>query len=215
MYHFTHALVRRPGPNFAEGLSSAALGPPDYEQALRQHEAYCAALRRAGLELIVLEADPRFPDGCFVEDVAVVTDHTAVITRPGAPSRRGEQHAVAEVLAAFRQIARIEPPGTLEGGDVLQVGDTFFIGLSGRTNEHGARQLAEILEGEGYRTRLVPVQGVLHLKTGLTALDADHFLGTPWFARQLSGHDVFALPENEAYAANCLPVNGHVLLPEG
>ncbi len=215
MFHFTHALVRRPGPNFAEGLTTAALGRPDHDLALQQHEAYCDALRRAGLEVIVLDADARYPDGCFVEDVAVITERTAVITRPGAPSRRGEAEAIIEVLSAFRQIAHIEPPGTLEGGDVLQVGHTFFIGLSGRTNEHGARQLAEILEGEGYTVQLVPVQGVLHLKTGLTALDTAHFLGTDWFARQLKGFAVFPLPAEEAYAANCLPVNDCILLPRG
>ncbi len=215
MFRFTHALVRKPAPTFAQGLTTAQLGPPDYARALAQHEAYCEALRTAGLELIALEPDPAFPDSCFVEDTAVLTEHTAIIARPGAPSRQGEEAAIEQVLSAFRQIRRIHPPGTLDGGDVLQVGRTFFIGLSKRTNAHGAQQLARILESEGYRVRMVPVEGVLHLKTGLTALDERHFVGNAYFARTLTELDIFALPQSEAYAANCLPINEHLLIPEG
>ncbi len=211
----THALVRRPTSNFAAGLTTANLGSPDYTLALAQHQAYCTALRQAGLQVIEWEGDAQYPDSCFVEDTVVLTPHMAIITRPGAASRRGETLAIANYFAAFRQIVHIEAPGTLDGGDVLQVGHTFFIGLSERTNEAGARQLAELVQREGFHTRLVPVHGVLHLKTGLTAIDTRHFVGTSWFAEQLPDLEVFVPPQEEWYAANSLPINDWLLVPSG
>jgi dimethylargininase len=121
MKSISKAIVRRPGRNFAEGITTSNLGKPDFEKALEQHSAYCDALTGAGIELIVLEADERYPDGCFVEDTAIVTSEVAVITRPGAASRMGEEAEISETLSEFRKIETIKLPGNLDGGDVLKV----------------------------------------------------------------------------------------------
>src|SRR5665648_130259 len=107
---YSKAIVRRPGSNFAGGITTSGLGRPDYKKALVQHDAYCDALRRCGVEVTVLEADERYPDGCFVEDTAVVTPEVAVITRPGALTRRGEEAEIARVLSGYRETVTIEPP---------------------------------------------------------------------------------------------------------
>src|SRR5437660_11077182 len=121
---FTRAIVRPPAPNYAEGLTTAGLGPPDYELALKQHRAYCAALERCGLTLIRLEPDPKYPDSTFVEDVAILTDACAILTRPGAPSRTGEVNRMRQTLPEFfSKVFEIEAPGTLDGGDVCQAGN--------------------------------------------------------------------------------------------
>ena len=211
----THALLRRPGPNFAAGLTTARLGAPDFAKALRQHEAYAEALQECELELIILEADERFPDGCFVEDTAVVTGTVAVRTRPGAPERRGETEAVAEVLAAYREVVSITAPGTVDGGDILRDGDHFFIGRSDRTNAAGARQLAAILAAHGYTSSEVPVRGVLHLKTAVTGLGPGAFICTDDFYPWFSSGRVIRLGAKDAYAANCLLLNDTLLMPAG
>jgi len=113
---YTKTIVRRPGRNFAEGITTSTLGKPDFEKAIEQHSAYCDALKGCGLELIVLEADERYPDGCFVEDTAIVTGEVAVITRPGAASRMGEEAEISEILSEFRKIETIKLPGTMDGG---------------------------------------------------------------------------------------------------
>src|SRR5260370_42421400 len=143
---FTRAIVRPPAPNFAEGLTAADLGTPNYRLALRQHEDYCTALEQCGLTLIRLPADARYPDSTFVEDTAVFTERCAILTRPGAPSRAGEVPGIADALADFNpSIFSIKPPGTLDGGDVCEAGNHFYIGISERTNEAGAHQLVELL----------------------------------------------------------------------
>jgi len=154
----SRAIVRPPARNFSEGLTTVDLGVPEYELALRQHEAYCAALERCGLKLTRLQPDPDHPDSCFVEDVAVMIhnlardrvtapnapDHAAILARPGAPSRRGEVESVREALTAFLEsLSEVRSPGTVDGGDVCEAGDHFFIGVSERTNEAGAAQVAE------------------------------------------------------------------------
>ncbi|MCO6493501.1 MAG: hypothetical protein J5I98_34085 [Phaeodactylibacter sp.] len=147
------AILRPPATTFATGITTASLGQPGYEKALEQHRAYCAALRQNGLELILPDADERYPDGCFVEDTAIVTEELAILCRPGAASRRGEVAAVAEVLAEYRPLATIKPPGTVDGGDILRVDNHFFIGRSKRTNAEGARQLAGMLSECGFTLR--------------------------------------------------------------
>ena len=153
---FTRALVRPPSPNFADGLTAAALSAPDYKLALRQHAAYCAALVKCGLKLTELPADTHFPDATFVEDTAVITPRCAVITRPGAASRAGETEAIRAALAqTFPQLRAIETPGTVDGGDICEAENHFLIGISERTNEAGAQQLAAILRGAGDRKSVV------------------------------------------------------------
>lgn len=214
---FTHAIVRTPGPDFADGLTTSGLGRPDHARMLVQHQAYVNALRTLGLSVQVLEPLPHHPDAYFVEDAAVVTPELAVITRPGAPARRGEAPALAPVLAAHKPTAAIHAPGTLDGGDVLIVGKRVFIGITGRTNIEGATQLGRLLEPQGFCWTPIPVGEGLHLKTFVNTLGGDTLL----LAEAFLGHEAFAPYERlvvdpeEGYAANVLWINGHLLIPKG
>src|SRR5207302_3252874 len=137
----TRAILRRPGADFAAGITTAGLGVPDHARMLVQHAAYATTLRALGLAVDVLEPLSGFPDAYFVEDVAVIVPELAVIARPGATSRRGETDAIVPVLASHREVVRLEQPATLDGGDVLVADRAVFVGLSARTNAEGAAQL--------------------------------------------------------------------------
>jgi len=219
MFHY--AIVRPPGANFAGGLTKVDLGKPDYELARGQHEQYCRALEQCGLVVERLEADLLYPDGTFVEDVAVLAAGCAVLTRPGAPSRRGETAAMRPVLARhFGALHEITAPGLLDGGDICQAGDHFFIGLSERTNEEGARQLAGLLESAGYTTSCVDIRGMpelLHLKSGIAYLGHDRLALVPALAGRavFHGYEIVRTPDDEQYAANCVRVNDYLLLAAG
>ena len=218
---FTRAIVRPPAATFAEGITSSHLGPPDIDLALGQHEAYCRTLERLGLSLVRLEADPSFPDSTFVEDAAIVTAGGAILSRPGAPSRVGEVTAVGAALHRwFPELDRIGVPGTVDGGDVCEAGDHYFIGLSQRTNREGAAQLAEWLARIGFGSSAIDIRGMpglLHLKTGLSWLGGRRLLATGALAghKAFEGWEVVLVPEDEEYAANCIVVNGALLLPRG
>jgi len=201
------------------------LGAPDLEAALQQHRAYCEALESCGLKLIELPPDDKHPDSTFVEDTVLLTSRGAVLTRPGAESRRGEVESMAAVVHEyFRDVYAIEAPGTLDAGDVCEAGDHFFIGISRRTNEHGARQLASLLESLGYTASLIDIRGlsnILHLKSGLAYL-ANHFAGRRLVViealrnePEFSGYDLICLNSSEEYAANCLSINGKTLIASG
>jgi len=213
----TTAIVRQPSPNFAEGLTTADLGQPDYAVMRRQHQAYVAALQQLGLEVIVLDPLPNYPDSHFVEDTAVITPELAVITRPGAPSRRGETAAIQPILSQYRPLARIEPPGFLEGGDVLLVEKHLFIGLSERTNEAGAAQLGRFLEPYGYSWSTVAVGEGLHLKSSLNYVGGNTLLVTADFADNalFAAYDKIVVETAESYAANTLLINDTLLMPKG
>jgi dimethylargininase len=218
---FTHAIVRPPAANFADGITASDLGPPDLALALEQHETYCRTLERLGLSLTRLRADPEFPDSTFVEDAAIVTEQGAILTRPGAPSRAGEVTAMGEALCRwFPELDRITPPGTLDGGDVCEVGPHFFIGLSERTNQAGAAQLSAWLKARGFGSSIIDIRGmrgILHLKTGLSWLGGVRLIAWP----ELAGHkalqpwEVMEVPKGEEYAANCIRINDAVLVPRG
>ena len=177
---FKNVIVRKPAKSMIDGITSAPeLGKPDYELAVKQHDAYIEALKQCGVQVTELEALEEYPDACFVEDVAVLTRKCAIITNPGAPSRNGEKAYIAEVIRKFYsedQIAYIENPGTLEGGDVMMVGDHFYVGRSARTNAEGIRQFVEILERFGLSGSEVSLEKVLHLKTGVNYLENNTFL---------------------------------------
>ena len=215
---FTQAIARKPGKNFAQGLTTAVGGkPPQHELLLKQHAAYIEALKSCGLEVILLDPLPDFPDAYFVEDTAVVTPDVAVITRPGAKARRGEEDSMFPVLAEFRKIERILAPGTVDGGDVLQIDNHFFIGLSERTNKDGAQQLGHILESYGSTWSMVEVGAGLHFKSSVNYVGKNTLLVTADFGArpQLDGYDKIVVENTEAYAANTLLVNGHLLTPTG
>jgi dimethylargininase len=191
--------------------------PIDLDLAVAQHTAYAALLRSLGLEVVELETDPSLPDCCFVEDVAVVLDEVALLTLPGVASRRGEIAAVAAALARFRSIERTNLPANLEGGDVLRVGRTLFVGRSARTNEAGIARLTAVAEPLGYRVRPVTVTGCLHLKSAVTALDDERLLANPTWVdtSPFAGRGIVAVDPGEPGAANVLRVGGLVIAHSG
>lgn len=196
-------------------LSHMERTPIDVGRAGRQHDAYERVLRELGCRVVCVPPAADQPDSVFVEDTAVVVDEVAVIARPGAEARRGEVDAVATVLADFRPLRVIEPPGTLDGGDVLTVGRTLWVGVSRRTNPDGAAQLQRILEPLGYEVIPVPVDGCLHLKTAVTAVADDTVLvNGRWVdATVFSGRTVIETDPAEPFAANVLRVGDRVVAP--
>jgi dimethylargininase len=214
---FTSAITLKPGSRFSEGITTAHLGKPDLSLALQQHSGYVRALRGCGLTMIELEEDDRFPDSCFVEDTAVITDEIAVITNPGAISRKGEIESMITVLEKFRTLEFIRPPGTLEGGDVMQVDKDFYIGLTDRTNLDGASQLERILSGYGYSCCMIPVTDALHLKSSVNYIGNNNLLVTKEFFSHpaLEKFNRIEVSDAEQYASNCLLVNGKLIVPGG
>jgi dimethylargininase len=215
---FTRAIARKPCQNFARGLTTTVSSKTaDYGLMLKQHEAYLEALSAAGLEVIVLDPQPDYPDAHFVEDTAVVTPDVAVITIPGADARQGEEESIVPVLAEFRKIERIQAPGTVDGGDVLQAGNHFFIGISQRTNKEGAEQLGRILQTYGNTWTTVTVRAGLHFKSSVNYVGKNTLLVTSDFAAkdQLKGYAQILLDSAESYAANTLLVNEHLLISAG
>ncbi len=217
----TRAIVRPPGPNFAQGLTTAHLGRPDLNAALEQHARYCSTLEECGLTVSHLEPDNRYPDSTFVEDTAVLTPGMAILSNPGAPSRRGEVAAIRETLAAFFPVLRkIEPPGTLDGGDVCEAGDRMIIGISARTNASGAEQLARLIETEGYTPVFVDIRritGILHLKSAVSFIGDGCLAVTGNVAgrNELREFRMLPVPPGEDYAANCVLINETVLVAAG
>jgi dimethylargininase len=216
---FKNAIVRIPGRNFDAGLTSASLGRPEFDQVLEQHARYCEALAACGLAVTRLDAELRFPDSTFVEDTAVITARAAVLTRPGAASREGEVEAIRRaILRHFPSLLTIEAPGTLDGGDICEAGDHFFLGLSHRTNEEGARQLAAHLEGQGYTCSTIDVRGmssILHLKSGISYIGDNTLVVMEEMASRFSGFDLIRVGLDESYGANCVRVNDRVLVAAG
>jgi len=215
---FTKAIVKTPGHSFSKGISTSNLGPPDYQKALNQHLEYIKVLQDCGLEVIVLDPDETYPDSTFVEDPALITLRGAIITNPGAPSRKGETKEIKEVLQDyFSDLKEIQDPGTVEGGDVMMVGSNFYIGLSDRTNQEGANQLINILENFGLNGTTVELEKVLHLKTGVSYLEENTMLVAGEFLTraEFKNYQILTISQEEGYAANSLWVNGTVLVPAG
>ena len=214
---FTHAIARKPAPNFNQGLTTSLLGDPSYNLIQKQHDIYIETLGNLGLEVMVLDPQPDYPDAYFVEDTAVVTPEVAVITIPGALSRQGEQFSIEAALSHFRKIEKIQAPGTVDGGDVLMAGDRFFIGVSERTNAEGARQLGAILEACGYAWDTVPVEVGLHLKSSINYVGKNTLLLTAPFQNLVlfDSYTRIILDEKEVYAANTLWINNTLIMPKG
>jgi dimethylargininase len=215
---YTKAIVRKPGHSVVKGITTSDLGKPDYQRAIKQHENYIAALKHCGLEVTIMAAKEGFPDSVFIEDCAVLTEKCAIIANLGIESRKGEEVSVEAVLKdSFANVAHINKPGTLEGGDVLRVGDHFYIGITRRTNTVGANQLINLLKDVGYTGSTISVAHALHLKTSLAYLGdnnmvlAGEFIGNPAF----SGFNQIIIDEDESYAANCIRINDYVLVPTG
>ena len=196
-------------------LSHLGRQPIDVAKADAQHTAYERCLSELGARVISLPAEPSQPDSVFVEDPALVLDEVAVITRMGAESRREESRAIAGALSPFRPLLHMTEPATLEGGDVVRVGRTLFVGLSGRTNRAGIDQLSKMLAPWDYRVVPVPVHGCLHLKSACTYLgDGAILANRSWLDTSfLDGYRIIDVASSEPSAANTLSLNGTVLIP--
>jgi dimethylargininase len=215
---FSNAIVRVPCPSIVNGLTSASLGKPDYKLAVQQHTGYVDALRNAGLNVRILYEDDLYPDSTFIEDVALCTIDFAVITNPGAPSRKGETRDIRDVLQEFYDtIEEIREPGTLEAGDVMMTKDHFFIGISERTNIEGAGQLIRILERHGMTGSAITLKNMLHLKSGASFLEHNNILvcGELLNCPDFEKFNKIIVDPQESYAANSLWINDTVLVPAG
>jgi dimethylargininase len=208
------ALVREVSPRIAEcELTHLERQPIDVEKANRQHVAYAACLARQGCEVQWLPAAPDLPDGVFVEDIALVLDEAAIITRPGAASRRLEISSVVQALEPYRKLLYIEAPGTLDGGDVLHLGRKLIVGLSERSNPAGVEQLRHLVEPFAYQVEGIPVSGCLHLKSAVTQVAENTLLLNPqWIASGwFGGMQIIPIHPAEPYAGNALLLNKSVI----
>jgi dimethylargininase len=209
------ALTRAISPRIVEcELTHLARAPIDVARAESQHRVYEAALTALGATVQRVEAAPEHPDSVFIEDTALVFDELAVLTRPGAESRRGEVTAVEQALAPYRALARIEAPGTLDGGDVFVVGRRVFAGRTARSNDAGIAQLAALLAPHGYSVIPVEVTGCLHLKSAATALDDATVLINPAWVRAdaFAGLATVEIAAEETGAANIVRVGTSLLM---
>lgn len=200
------------------GLTTATLGPPDANIVLAQQASYIAVLECLQVEVLVLEADEQFPDSVFVEDTAVLLPECAIVSRPGAESRRGETTHITSVLSwFFPAVEHIEAPGTLDGGDVMAADSEYYIGLSSRTNKAGADQLVRILHKYGKTGVVLQQSAGLHLKSSVSYIENGFLVaaveeqGRPEFDK----FKIIPVDPDETYAANCVCINGTVLLPLG
>jgi dimethylargininase len=221
---FTHAIVRRPSRSVIDGLTgSPELGKPDYDLAIEQHDQYVEALKACGVEVTVLPALEGFPDSVFVEDTCVITPKGVVMDQPAVEARAGEAKEMLPTIRQFfpdERIRRITAPGTLEGGDVMMVDDHCYVGRSARTNDEGFRQFAAFLAEWSMTTEQVPVEHILHLKTGGTYVENGNLLVSgelkrqPAYRRGQFKH-IFEVPDEEAYGADCVNINGKIIMAAG
>jgi dimethylargininase len=214
---FKYAITRKPGKTFDRGITTSDLGPPNYDLILKQHALYIETLKSIGLYVIELDPVADYPDAHFVEDTAVVVSEVAVITRPGAVSRQGEEESIAEVLRQYREIEHIQAPGTLDGGDVLMIDNHAFIGISERTNPEGARQLGRIMEKYGKTWTTIQVGAGLHFKSSVNYVGENSILVTQDFTghEALNQYDEIIVDKEAEYSANTLWINDHLLMPTG
>jgi len=215
---FKRAIIRSPGKSLVDGISTSGLGKPDYELALKQHHDYNEALQECGLEVTVMAADERYPDGLFVEDAALVMPNCAIATRPGALARRGEVDQVStELLAFYDRVEAISAPGTVDAGDIMMVRDHCYIGLSERTNLEGAKQMIGFLEAHGYDGSMVEASEALHLKSSVSYLENNNMVITGELCArpEFAAFDHIEIDASEAYAANCVWINNRVLVASG
>ena len=197
-------------------LTHVTRAPIDLERARTQHRAYEEALERLGCRVVRLDPAPELPDAVFVEDTAIVVDELAIVTRPGAESRRAETASVGPVLGRYRELRSVSAPGTIDGGDVVVCGRRVFIGKSSRTNHAGIERVRDILAPHGYTVTAVDVHGCLHLKSAATALSPDRLLVNPAWISGGEFRDVerLSIAQSEPNAANILQVGDGWIYPE-
>lgn len=211
-----YALVR-PVPDSYDLCVRTGVGKIDVAAAKRQHGEYCSALQELGLSLIWVKGDDTLPDSCFVEDTAITIGEKAIVCNMKIKSRAKEVAEVAKVLKGLKETYRIKAPATIDGGDVLKVKNKIIVGLSARTNLLAVRQLERILENDNLQVVSVKVHNVLHLKSACTCLGSNCvILSEGHFDTEILGDcEKIVVPEGEEYAADCLAVNGTVLMARG
>jgi dimethylargininase len=210
------AITRQVSPSINQcELSFHKKQPIDVNRAIAQHGAYEQLLAELGARVVQLAAEPDLPDAVFVEDPVVVVDDIAVICRMGAISRRPEAASLADVLSLYRPLKYLTEPATLDGGDVMRIGRTLYVGVSARTNRDGIKQLTDLLRPYDYEVRPIEVSGCLHLKSACSYVGNDTVLvNRSWIdARSLHSLDSIDVPVEESAAANALLVNDVVILP--
>jgi dimethylargininase len=210
------AITRAVSPGIVHcELTFVARQPIELAKAEQQHHAYQVLLAKCGARVISLPAQPALPDSMFVEDPAIVLDELAIIFPLGTETRRAEGPSIAQALAQFRKLARVELPGQVEGGDILRVGRRLFAGLSNRTNAEGIQQLASILAPYGYEVISVAVTACLHLKSAVTYVGRDTLLANrAWLhTKPFSGFEWIDVAPEEPHAANSLAIGGTVIFP--
>lgn len=216
MNNYTQALVRSPGASFEKAIAMVPQ-PIDVALAQKQHAEYTSAVRETGVQVEMLEAAEDFPDACFMQDPAMVIDNTAILNRMGAPSRAGETALVADILRARFETHALQAPATLEGGDVLNVGERVLVGETERTNRAGIEQLGMLLEPRGIRVEAVPLREFLHLLTVVTYVGKGIVVVYEDFAEHpaIDDFEKVIVPHAEAYAANTLGIGDYVIMPAG
>jgi dimethylargininase len=210
------AITRAISPTLPEcELTHRPRDPINVANAIAEHAQYEAALRSLGATIVRAPAEPALPDAVFVEDTALALDEVAVITRPGAPTRRPETESMASVLSAYRPLRRIEAPGTLDGGDVLRVGRRLYVGVSSRSNPAGIAQLERLLQPWDYEVVPVPVHGCLHLKSAVTQVAEHLLLMNERYVRPqcFDGMETLTVAAAEPDSANALWISGTVIYP--
>lgn len=215
VFDFDRAIVREPAPSVVDGLRTGS-EPPAFDRILAEHRAYVAALEAAGAAVEILPPLPGHPDSVFVEDPAFVLAEGAILLRPGAPSRLGETAFLAPVLRRrFARVAEVDE-GFVDGGDILVLPGEILVGLSGRTDEAGARRFCGLVRDLGRNARIVePPPGLLHLKTGCALIDERTVIAVPEMAPLFPGYEVLIVPDGETHAANLIRVNDRILMAAG
>lgn len=210
------AVTRDVSPRFNEcEITHIDRTPIDVGTAQAQHHAYVQALKELGCTVLELPAEPDLPDSVFVEDTAVILPEAALITNPGADSRKPETDSIARALAPYRELVYTRPPATVDGGDVLVLGRDIYVGKSTRSNTDAVAQMNHLLCRFGYQAHAVEMHDCLHLKTAVTCVDDITLLiNRNWVdVEHFKGYDLIEVDVSEPFAANCLPLNGSVIYP--
>jgi dimethylargininase len=210
------AITRDISPRFNEcELTHIDRTPIDVTVAQSQHHGYVQAIKALGYAVLELPAEPDLPDSVFVEDTSIVLPEVALITRPGADSRKPEIDSIVQALGPYRDLVFIESPGTLDGGDVLVLGKNIYVGLSTRSNPEAVQQMNQLLGRYGYKTQGVAMHDCLHLKTAVTRVDAQTLLiNRKWVdVENFEGFHLIDVHESEDFAANCLPLGDSIIFP--
>ena len=215
---FSRAIVRTPPKSLVNGITTAGLGLPDHKLAVEQHRQYIEALESCGLTVEVMPEDEAYPDSMFIEDTALLMPRCAIVTNLGAAARQGEQVDVAACLNQYYdKVESIEAPGTIDGGDIMMIGDHCYIGISERTNQQGASQMIGKLEAHGYSGSAIPISEGLHLKSSVSYLENNHLVvsGELGDKVEFAGFKQIEIEATERYAANCVWINDRVLVAAG